>query len=138
MDGRPPAGPYRGRMEPADVVAQLWARIEHRDWPAVRTLLDDRLVVRWPVTGETFTGPDAFVAVQSEYPEGWSIRVLRIVAQGPQVVAEVEVPQAGVGIFRTASFAEVTDGRIVALTEYWVTVDSETPPAWRAPYRTVN
>lgn len=125
-------------MKPDEVVTRLWERIAARDWPGARELLDDRLVVHWPVTGETFVGPDAFISVQREYPEGWSIRVLRIVAAGAQVVAEVEVPQDGVGVFRTASFAEVVGGRVGALTEYWVTLDSENPPEWRAPYRTAD
>lgn len=125
-------------MNSAEVVTRLWDRIDARDWSAARELLDEGLVVRWPATGETFVGPDDFIAVQSQYPQGWSIRVLRVIADGDRVVAEVEVPQEGVGVFRTASFADVTAGRIRELTEYWVTVDGETPPAWRAPYRTVR
>ena len=125
-------------MDSAEVVTRLWNRNQSRDWAAVRELLADDLVTHWPVTGETFVGPDDFVAVQREYPEGWSIHLLRVIADGDRVVAEVEVPQEGVGVFRAASFAEVVGGRIAAITEYWVTVDSEVPPDWRAPYRKVH
>lgn len=122
-------------MTPAEVVRALWARIQDRDWVGVRDLIADDLVLEWPATGETFVGADNFIAVQSEYPEGWTIQVLRVIASGDEVVAEVEVPQDGVGVFRTASFAHVRDGRVAHAVEYWVALNSEAAPAWRAPYR---
>lgn len=114
----------------------MWDRIQARDWDGLRGFLDPELVVRWPATGELFVGADNFVAVQSEYPEGWSISVLRVMADGDEVVSEVEVPTASGPIFRVASFATVREDRVVAGTEYWVTVDGEEPPAWREAYST--
>ena len=122
-------------MNAETVVLELWACVQARDWPGMRRLLSDDLVVEWPVTGETFVGPDNYVAVQSEYPEGWSIRVLQVIAHGESVAAEVEVPQEDVGIFRLAMFATVRDGLIVQSKEYWSQLGVEQPPEWRARYR---
>jgi hypothetical protein len=81
-----------------------------------------------------FLGPDNFVAVQSEYPEGWSICLLRVVTQGDDVVSEVEVPTVDGPTFRVASIVTVRNSQVVAATEYWVTVEGEEPPRWRLPF----
>jgi SnoaL-like domain len=121
-------------MTPELVVSELGARIQGRRWNGLRVLLDSHLRVTWPATGETFHGPDNFVSVQSEYPEGWSITVLRVFADGDQVVSEVEVTDASEHIFRAATFFEVRDDQVVRATEYWVTVDGDEPPEWRSAY----
>ncbi|MFF3844116.1 hypothetical protein [Streptomyces sp. NPDC002328] len=70
-------------------------------------------------------GNKNFVAVNREYPEGWSIRVLRIVAEGSEVVSEVEVPHDEFGVFRVASFWTVQEGRIARGREYWTSVGAD-------------
>lgn len=120
-------------MPPAEVIAQHWECIQKRDWAGLRALLADDLRVDWPHTGEVFPGPDQYVAAQAEYPEGWSIRVLSIVADGERVVSEVEVPHEGLGVFRAASFWTVRNNLIVEGREYWVTVGGEEQPEWRRP-----
>ncbi len=121
-------------MQPEQVVRQLWDRISARDWPGVSRLLAPDVRLAWPATGETFVGADNFVAIQSEYPEGWSINVLSVLAQGRTVVSEVEVPHVEFGVFRAASFWSVSGDVIISGTEYWVTVGGEEPPGWRARY----
>jgi len=116
------------------VIEALWNRIQARDWAGVGELIAEDAVVDWPVTAERIVGRDNFVAVQREYPEGWTIDVVRIVAQGDQVVSEVNVPHAVLGMFSAASFWTVRDGQVVQAREYWVTPGSETPPEWRAPF----
>lgn len=123
-------------MKPEVVVGQLWNRIAARDWAGVRRLLAPDIRLDWPATGEVFVGADNFVAVQSEYPEGWEIDVLRMVASGGTVVSEVEVPHERFGTFRAASLWTVHDSLITTGTEYWVTVAGEEPPIWRARYST--
>lgn len=120
-------------MEPTDVVRELWDRIEARDWTGLAALLADDLVVDWPASAERIQGSANFVAVNAEYPEGWSIRVLRLVAQGEEVVSEVEVPHAG-RVFRVASFWTVQGGRVVRGREYWTSLGADPPPGWRAAY----
>ncbi|MFF3126620.1 nuclear transport factor 2 family protein [Streptomyces sp. NPDC057908] len=69
-------------MESSEVIEALWDRIQARDWAAVAGLVAEDAVIEWPVSGERIVGNKNFVAVNSSYPEGWSIRVLRIVADG--------------------------------------------------------
>lgn len=121
-------------MDATEVVRELWDRIDARDWPGVGKVLADDVVVEWPVTGERIVGRDNFVAVQAEYPEGWSIRVTRIVGAGEDAASEVEVPHRDFGEFRAASFWKVRDGRIVEGCEYWTSPGSDSPPPWRAAY----
>ena len=121
-------------MKPAEVVRTLWDSIQARDWGAVASLIAEDAIVEWPVSAERIVGRDNYVAVNCEYPEGWSINVLRVVADGDQVVSEVEVPHAQLGKFRAASFWTVTGGQIVRGTEYWSSVGADQAPLWRAAY----
>lgn len=118
-------------MNAADVIRGLWDRIEHRDWEGLSGLLHEDLVVEWPASRERIVGRDNFVAVQSEYPEGWSIRVLRLLAQDDVVVSEVEVPHAGVGVFRAVSIWTVAEGKITHGREYWSELGVDQRPSWR-------
>ena len=99
-------------MKPAEIVRELWDRMQARDWAGVGELLADDLVVEWPVSGERIVGRANFVNINAEYPEGWAIKVLRIVADGEVVVSEVEVPHETMGVHRVASFWTVRDGKI--------------------------
>lgn len=116
------------------MVRAVWARMQDRDWAGVGALLAEDVRVEWPVTGEVFRGRDAVVGVNAEYPEGWSIRVLRIVDGGGTVVSEVAVPQDGVE-HRAVSFWTVRDGLVTEAREYWSVAGGEAPPAWRARFR---
>lgn len=122
-------------MDAHEVIRRLWARIERRDWSGLGDLLHEDVVLEYPVTGEVFRGRADVVAINAEYPEGWSIHLLRVVADGGDVVSEVEVPMEGAGVFRVASFWTVRSGRVVAAREYWTSLGAEEPPAWRLPYR---
>ena len=119
-------------MTPYDVVKAFWDRIDARDWQGVRALLADDIVVDWPASLERMSGADTVVALNSEYAEGWTIRILRIVADGSSVVSEVEVPMDGSATSRVASFWEVLDGLIVRGVEYWIELGQDERPAWRA------
>ncbi len=121
-------------MEPATVIENLWRRIQARDWDGVGALVAPDAVVDWPASAERIAGRSNYVAVNREYPEGWEIRVLRIVSSGDQVVSEVEVPHRDLGIFRAASFWTVTGGQITRGTEYWTSLGTEPSPPWRAGY----
>lgn len=120
--------------DPAAVVRAYWEGMQARDWAAVHRLLAPDVVVEWTASNEQFVGPDAVVGVNRAYPEGWSIRVRGIVADGDHVVSDVEVPMDGVGVFRVAAFATVRDGLIATSQEYWIGVGDDEPPAWRAPF----
>ncbi len=121
-------------MDNRQTVQALFDRTQARDWSGVRELLAEELVVDWPVTAERMTGRENFLAVNSEYPEGWTIHVLGIVAEGESVVSEVAVEHTGSGSFRAASFWTVRDGLITAGREYWTAPGADQAPEWRAPY----
>ncbi|MFD2795461.1 nuclear transport factor 2 family protein [Promicromonospora vindobonensis] len=120
--------------ESTDVVRAYWQRMHARDWTGLRRLLAPDVVVEWTASNEQFVGPDAVVGVNREYPEGWSIRVRGVVADGDTVASDVEVPMDGVGVFRVAAFARVREGLLVSSVEYWIGVGDDEPPAWRARY----
>lgn len=121
-------------MEPAETVRQLWARMQARDWAGVGELLAADALVEWPASGERIVGRDNYVRINAEYPDGWSIRVLRVVAAGPEVVSEVEVPHETMGVHRVASFWTVEGGLITAGREYWTQPGQDPSPEWRAAY----
>jgi ketosteroid isomerase-like protein len=121
-------------MQPAEVIHGLWDRIEARDWTGAAELVAEDAVIDWPVSSERIVGRANYIGLNREYPEGWSIRVLRIVADGDQVVSEVEVPHQDLGVFRVASFWTVAGGQIVRGTEYWTNLGADQSPAWRAAY----
>jgi ketosteroid isomerase-like protein len=121
-------------MEPTQIVQELWERMQARDWAGLGELLADDLVVEWPVSGERIVGRENYVTINAEYPEGWAIKVLRIVADGEMVVSEVEVPHETMGVHRVASFWTVRHRKIVNGREYWTSLGSDPSPEWRAAY----
>ncbi|MFG3161539.1 nuclear transport factor 2 family protein [Streptomyces sp. NPDC048232] len=123
-------------MEPMAVVQEFWARMQARDWVGLGALLADDLVVEWPVSAERIVGRADFVAVNAEYPEGWSIHVMRVVADGDgeTVVSEVEVPHETMGVHRVVSLWTVRDSRIITGREYWTEPGSDPSPQWREAF----
>ena len=114
-------------MDPGEVVAQLWRRIQARDWDAVGELLADDFVLEWPHELVRIRGRANFVDFNRSYPEGWSIEVLRIVSDGDRAVSEVRVPHATLGPYYALSFFEVEGGRLTRGREYWVEERFELP-----------
>jgi ketosteroid isomerase-like protein len=98
----------------------------------VGELLAEDFVLEWPQDLVRLRGRANFVDFNRSYPEGWSIEVLRIVAQGSTVVSEVRVPHPTVGPHYALSFYEVAGGRITSCREYWVMEAYEEPAAERA------
>ncbi|MCX4959164.1 nuclear transport factor 2 family protein [Streptomyces virginiae] len=122
-------------MEPLKVVAQLWERIEARDWDGVAELIAEDAVIEWPVSGERIVGRANFIAVNSDdgYADERSVELLRILADGNLVVTEVEIPQDHV-VYRAVSLWTVRDGEIVGAREYWTSPGQDPAPRWRAGY----
>ena len=121
-------------MEPSEVVQALWQRFQDRNWTGAAELVAPDAVYDWPASRERIVGRDNIIGVNREYPEGWSINVLRVLADGEQVAAEIEVPHVDLGLFRAASFYTVRGGQIAGATEYWTTVGADEPPADRSKY----
>ncbi|MGW6857270.1 nuclear transport factor 2 family protein [Streptomyces xanthophaeus] len=122
-------------MEPLNVVAQLWERIEARDWDGVAKLIAEDAVIEWPVSGERIVGRANFIAVNSDdgFADERSVELLRILADGDLVVTEIETPQDHV-VYRAVSLWTVRDGEVVAAREYWTSPGQDPAPRWRAGY----
>ncbi len=121
-------------MDAGEVIAELWRRIEARDWDALGELLADDFVLDWPHERVRIRGRANFVEFNRSYPEGWSIEVLRVIGDGNVAVSEVRVPHPTVGPWYALSFFEVADGRIVRGREYWVSERFEQPAPDRAQW----
>ncbi len=122
------------QADPLAVVRALWDRFEARDWAAARALLRDDLVVRWWASGERIHGADCFIALQAEYPEGWSIHPMSFdTLDDGRVRAFVRVEHPPHGVFLVQQTVRVRDGLLAEGDELWATC--EPPPAWRTPER---
>jgi ketosteroid isomerase-like protein len=119
-------------MDPESTVAELWRRLEARDWDGFGELLADDLVVDWPNTRQRIRGRDAYLGFNRAYPEGWTIELVNLIVQGAIVVSEVRVPHTELGTFDLVSILEVEDGRIVRGREYWMDEVAEPIPPERA------
>ena len=108
-------------------VRQLWGAMARRDWEAVKAVLSEGFVARWPNTGETFTR-DEFVLVNAQYPGEWKIEIRDLFDCGAAVISVVEVSNDGSRFFATSVFG-VEGGLIDSLTEYWS--ECAPPPEWR-------
>ena len=101
------------------VVHDLWELFDQQRWDDARLLLADEFTCTLVDTGEVFATPDAWIEFNRRYPGRWRIEILRTVAEGDQVVTETSITDADTE-FRAASFWTVADGRIAAVTEYYV------------------
>ncbi len=115
---------------PLQVVRDLWALMQARQWTAARALLHNDLQVQWWATGETLVGADTFIAANALYPEGWTVQLLdvRALQDGRvQTFAHVAHPPSH---YLAQSTFRVRNGLVVAGNELWATC--EAPPGWRA------
>ena len=119
-------------MDAGSVVTEFWRRIQARDWDGMRSLLADDVTIEWPNSLLRISGADNIVEFNRTYPEGWSIDVQRVVAEGNTAVSEVRVPHEAVGPFYVVAFYEVDDGRITRGREYWTEERYEPPSPERA------
>ena len=109
------------------VVHDLWDLFDQQRWDDARLLLADEFACTLADTGETFPSPDAWIEFNRRYPGHWRIEILRTVAEDDQVVTETSITDADTEV-RAASFWTVTDGRIAAVTEYYVEPGTAAPP----------
>jgi hypothetical protein len=88
--------------------------------------------VDWPDTRLRIRGRQNFVEFNRTYPEGWTIEVLAIIADGDTVVSEVRVPHRQLGIFYVLSILHMDGKQLAGGREYWLKEHEEDPPAERA------
>jgi len=124
-----------GDTQPVDageLVAELWRRIQAREWDRIGALLADDFVLEWPDVRVQIRGRANFIEFNRAYPEGWTIEVLRIVSDGSTAVSEVHVPHPTVGPHYALSFFEADKDQIRRGREYWLEEHYEEPSAERA------
>jgi ketosteroid isomerase-like protein len=115
------------------VVLQFWRTMQTNDFRRAGELLHDDYTLEWPQSGERIRGRANFVAINENYPAHghWEFTIHHIVAEGDQIVSDVEVTD-GVVRARAITFSTVQDGRILQQTEFWP--DPFEAPAWRAQW----
>lgn len=102
------------------VVREFWRLMASNDFPSVKAVLDENLVVDWPQSRERIVGAENFARMNAEYPAHgpWTFSINRLVASADEVVTQVSVSD-GVQKAEPVSFFTVRGGRIVAMLEYW-------------------
>jgi ketosteroid isomerase-like protein len=118
-------------MEAKELAAELWRRIQARDWPGLTELLDEDFTVDWPDMSWRISGRANYVEFNRNYPEGWSIEVMRVVGEGDTAVTEVRVPHETLGVYYTVGFFESDGERLTRAREYWLPERNEDVPAER-------
>jgi ketosteroid isomerase-like protein len=121
-------------MDASEIVRELWTRAQARDWDGFADLIAEDAVFEYPVSAERIVGRANYVAINREYPEGWEVKILRIVGTGEDAASEVEMPHETLGLFRVASFWTIKDGTITSGTDYWTVPGSDPRNPDRAQY----
>ena len=120
-------------MDPKSTVAELWRRLQARDWDGLAEHLAEDLVIEWPNTQQRIRGRDAYVEFNRAYPEGWSIEVIDLVAEGATGGFRGAGPaHRRLGRFDLVAILEVEDGRVARGREYWMDEVAEPIPPERA------
>jgi ketosteroid isomerase-like protein len=118
-------------VEPRDVVAAFWDRIQARDWDGLAHLLADDFTVDWPDTRLRIRGRENYVEFNRTYPEGWTIDNVAIVAEGGTVVSEVRIPHTEQGVYYVVSILRVDGEKLTGGREYWLQQHDEDFPTER-------
>lgn len=117
-------------MDATRVAERFWSLMSTNDFGRLAEVLDEAVVVDWPLTRERIHGSANFIRVQQEYPAHgpWRFTVHRLFGEETRAVSDVSVTDGVVGA-RVISFFEVGNDRITAMIEYWP--DEYEPPAGR-------
>ena len=117
---------------PGSIVGSFFERMQARAWDAAAEPISPTAEIEFTATGERFDGA-GFMRMNRDYPEGWTLSVEEILAEGDRVAAQVRVTQDG-RTFRCVGFYTVRGGVIVSGVENWLTEGADEPPAWRLSY----
>ncbi len=112
-----------------DVIRRLWDCFSRSAFLEARPFFADSFVADWPVSGERFASPDAFIQVQIEYPGTGTITVVEFLETGNRVFTHCDVHWNGDRTTALSLFTFDNEGLITALTEWWP--ESYEPPAGR-------
>src|SRR6187551_2023048 len=102
-----------------DLVERFFAASERGDMATLTTLVDDRMVMSWPQSGERFRGRDNVLAAMT------AVEVKPQFAGSPRLIGSggvwvLMVPlRYGEDVLQYVAVLEVADGRIRQATGYW-------------------
>lgn len=103
-----------------DVVRSLFDRMEARDWAGVGELLAEGVVYELPQTRERVIGRDAYLDFCRAYPEGWHLRVHRVVAgAGGEVAVWVHALDQGRPVDNLAFLTLDEQGLVTRFADFW-------------------
>ncbi len=101
------------------VVEAFWACANSRDWDGFGALLADDVLYEIPQTRERVRGREAYVRFNAAYPEGWSVTIERLVADGDQAVTWINFIVDGDGQPGLTFFQLDETGKIARITDFW-------------------
>lgn len=110
-------------------IRRLWDCFSRSAFLETRPLFAETFVAEWPVSGERFVSPDAFIQVQIEYPGSGTITIVDLLETGNQVFTHSDVHWNNERATALSLFTFNQAGLITALTEWWP--ESYEPPVGR-------
>jgi ketosteroid isomerase-like protein len=107
---------------PDEIVRQLYAAYQARDWPASQPLLHPDVTVEVPSSGDLLTSREELMSFNRDFPEPWGdMTVQAAFSNGTdRAAAEITVNEEGQLAWRMAAFWQLKDGLLWRGTEYWV------------------
>lgn len=117
-------------MSAKEVIKSFWQAMGTNDFSSAAQLLSEDFTCFWPQSHELIEGRDNFIKINSNYPAHgeWKFKIISLIAEGDQVVSEVEVTD-GVIHGRAITFHRVVAGLIKKQVEFWP--DDFAAPEWR-------
>ena len=105
---------------PVELLTTYVAVLEARDWAALTALLHEDVVYRLPQTREVVRGRDDYLRWNTEYPDGWHLRLVEAYGDGAGAAARLSVRIDGEpGTVDALVFVRAAEGRLVEITDWW-------------------
>ena len=105
---------------PVKLLTTYVAVLEARDWAALTALLHEDVVYRLPQTREVVRGRDDYLRWNTEYPDGWHLRLVEAYGDGAGAAARLSVRIDGEpGTVDALVFVRAAEGRLVEITDWW-------------------
>ena len=120
---------------PKETVEAFWDAMQTNDFAKTSLLLAETYTLKYPQSGETFRGREAFVRLNADYPAHgrWQFTVHRLFGEDSRVVSDVNVTDSVVHA-RVITFSTVEDSLITAQLEFWP--EPFEVPEWRQSWST--
>ena len=101
-----------------NLAGQLVDRLERRDWEGLEQILDVDVVYELPQSRERIRGRDRYLQFNREYPGSWHISPLVVLGDDRDGCTLFSWTVGDYTVLAIV-FVQVTDGRIVRITDFW-------------------